>query len=672
MRTGEKIFLAACIFLSIAVAGAGYYLFIWEGDSPGEPVGIDGILSGETPPAWEGVDPSDPGTEAVTEIEGYDNEFAGESDPEDPAKTICTLSGRVLDTDKNPIPEVKVALFRSKHSGAFLFGNKQKPLLTGKTDNEGRFSFSPLYPGGGYRLLLENDLYAREILNNLTVKEQEETKLPTIVLTQGLTVYGKVRNNKGKPINGAKVAIIRTRGANIPDGHNYSVDRMAITDEQGAYSISHIDDSINDLNFVVRVTAEGHETKHDRFRITFDGKTRHEFNFILAKERFMKGRVTDTKSKPIAGARVKAIQLKAKERPTFQATTNEEGKFVLRCLSDAEYYVSVSHLEYTPASIAKAAAGREDLFFTMNERSGIAGQVVDMNERPVPSFWINVQRRSGSPAAETTRNVRRKFTHKEGRFIIKNLDPGKYDLEIIADRFAPFKSKPIKVVQEVYSSDLVFKISRGGSLSGVLYSHESKPLKGAYVHLRYNNYRPNPIENIFGSDNDIRTPVVRTDDEGRYSIETIAAGTYQLEFRHRGYPRMHVNDIQIKSEVNEEVPPQYMKVGAVLQGLVYNEANTTIASATVHAIKTDNTVNVTVSADMKGFYKFTNLTPGIYKVYPVRKLQKDKNPMSLIGSMLSSMVENIELREGEVKNLTLIIRSSSALKRENVLPAPKK
>jgi protocatechuate 3,4-dioxygenase beta subunit len=525
------------------------------------------------------------------------------------------------------------------------------PLVKAKTGEDGTFLLKPLFPGDGYRLVVDHELYMQEVLPHLSVKQKVVTEVPNVQLKVGKTTYGKVRDKNSNPIGGAVVSIFDPLKSSLYKDQFAPV-RMVKTDEKGEYSIPYLENN----NFIIQAAAKGFESQTIRNQEIFTAKERYEFNFYLEKEMTFKGQVVDVNMKPIAKAIVNALPMRTKQhRQTKYAETDEKGKFTLGGLSKGHYYLSATHKLYSSVPESNVEAGREDLFFVLERRSGISGTVVDTRDNPVRSFWINCTLKSTSTDAWASRETRKHYKNRNGRFIIDGLDPGKYELEVIASGYAPFKSEKIKVERDVPTTDLLITINKGGSVTGYVFTPDGKPLKRALVALRRNNYRPNPVENMFGVVADSRMRSVRTDKEGFYKIEKILPGLYQLEFDHGKYPPHRINDIEIEIDKNREIEPQYMKIGATLRGRVFNDANSPMAGAKVTVRKKDNSFMNTTTTDSEGGYILSDIPPGIYSVEPVPKLSMDENPFANLAAAINSQVRDVELKEGEVRDLTLIV-----------------
>jgi len=648
MKAGEKVSLVIVFALGIIMALVCYFLYFV--DDTGE--SKDLLVMNEEAANQEASGKEDDEKVIISDIDGDFGLSEDQALPESEDKEIGSLVGKVLDSEKKPLAEAYVAIFRSKNPGLITFNRKLKALYKTKTDEKGFFKFDPLYPGAGYRVMADHDLFMRTTITDISVKEGNETELPAIVLTQGKTAYGKVRDPKNEPIHGAVIAIYDPLNSLI-DLENFIPERIVKTNEKGEYSLTFLEDS----NFIIQATAPGYERKSIRNQELFTEKERLEFNFTLAKELTIKGAVYDEHMQPIADAVLHALSQDQKHRQNFTGVTNDEGEFTIRGLSKGHYYISATHEFYSTEAGNKIKAGREDVYYKLERRSGLAGKVVDANNNPVQSFWVSAKRQGPATDAWCTEKVKKRFRHKEGRFVMDGLDPGKYEVEVLASGFALFRSETIKVEKKGPTTDLVFQLNRGGSVSGYVLNPDGRPLRRALVSLRRNKYSPNPMENFFGVASDSRMKSTRTNADGYFIMEKIMAGTYQVEVSHGKYPSERVNEVVIEMDTNTEVANLQMKVGGTLKGRVYNDANTPLSGVKVTLRKQDNSFQHSTTTDSEGYYKFSDIPPGLYNVGPMPKIEPNKNPLAGLPSVLKSEVKGVEIREGEVKELPLIIYS---------------
>jgi len=143
--------------------------------------------------------------------------------------------------------------------------------------------------------------------------------------------------------------------------------RMVKTNEKGEYTIPYLDDT----NFIIKAWADGYASESQRNEDLFTKQEKFEFNFFLQKALTIEGGVVDYNKKPIPGAVIHAISMKEKERQNFTATSDDKGAFVLKGLPNKPFHISATHPLYSSASATKIDAGRDDVWFQLERRSGM-------------------------------------------------------------------------------------------------------------------------------------------------------------------------------------------------------------------------------------------------------------------------------------------------------------
>jgi len=641
MNYGEKSVFFIIFLLGICLIGSVYFLFFQTAPESHSKDQLPGI---------ENKDDLEPKINKQDDLTQIDIPLTSDYDPSKVA-SYAAFTGKVTDAKKNPVQDATLYLFRSSNPGKYILNQNVKPLFEVKTDKNGLFKIDPIYPGGGYRLVVNHPLYSSRSFTNLAMKENEVTEHPTIILNPGIIAFGRVRDHNSKPINGAVISIINPLKRNI-NKPGADTEHMVRSDEKGKFSVNNI----NSTNFLIKAAAKGYETKLVRNQAGFSKIYKFEFNFYLENEKTITGMVADEKSNPLENARIHAVPTEIKGRVETVAYTDKEGKYTLSGLSRGSYYLSCSHDEYIPDSMKNIEAGSESILFSLERRSGISGQVLNIFDRPVTSFTIMLIRSNPATNASTTKQVKRKFSHKDGRFFFDKVDPGEYTMDVKASNYAPYKSETITVEKEIFTSDIQIKLHHGGSITGAVLDHKGDPLKKVYVRLRANNFTPTIIDKFFGCAENISGKTITTDKNGRFLIKNINPGLYQLEFGHRNYPHLRINDLEVIMDQTTDAKSLRMKAGASLVGKIYNNTNTPMPGATIEISMTGPPFRETTTADENGEFKFTNLPPGLYIISPIPLTKDGQSPFTPLAVAINNTTkEPVELFEGRttIKNLVV-------------------
>jgi len=651
MNKNKTLGPIALIVFCVAVLGAISVLFF---DDPEEPTSIaptDSHLGDQSPDA--GPD------EIISEIDGDRGEPYEPEKPAESERALGQIEGLVKNSVGRPIEDVRLSIVRNSGVNRYALRDTLKPIYRTRSDAAGAFSFGPLYAGAGYAVLAEHDEFAGKTVENISIPAGETVTLPPIVLKKGLAVHGWVRDSKGKPLAAARVKLLGGASAALPGarpgtsrrGLSANSERTATTDDKGHYRFTNIANA----GFSINASAPGFESKTERNTSPIAGPSESIINFALLPEKTIAGRVIDAFGEPIEGALVQAFVPQGANRAPCRATSGADGAFRVGNLGNGLYRLSVSHDNFSTTRKDRVAAGSVGVVVELPRRTGLSGRVIDPAGKAIRKFSINVKR-APKPGDLVETGIRRKYTHRQGRFVIDGLDPGNYILEAAARRLAVTFSETIEVTRDTYADAGTIRLLKGGSLSGLVADPEGKPLKGAIITLRQNNYRPSRFEEVFGSVNPVRTRPTVTDAKGAYRFEAITPGTYQVEVRHKTFPVLRLDDNAIGDNAAIDMGVLTLARGGTFEGRVCNAQGGFIAGARVRIEKADQTFIATVTADSEGAYSVSPVPPGVYTVTPEYPLTTSDNPFGMAPPADDCAKEGIELSEGATCLVNLVLR----------------
>jgi len=242
------------------------------------------------------------------------------------------------------------------------------------------------------------------------------------------------------------------------------------------------------------------------------------------------GRVTDLVSgNPIANAIVIAC---ADSIPAGRALTNREGEYLIEGLEPGRYQVTARAQGYIPGHypapvVVEAGKITRGINFRLRQiqpRTGaISGRVVDrITNEPIKNAVVFVHNGNSR---------RRTRTDREGFYIIRGLQPGRYRVSAKARRyFAEAYPEPVEVRANEVTEDINFalvpKPKKGGILGQVVNAQTGQPIAGALVIAR-------------GERSEGHT---RTDGRGFYRIGGLNPGLYEVSaykpnYRPQIYPQ---------------------------------------------------------------------------------------------------------------------------------------
>ena len=154
------------------------------------------------------------------------------------------LAGIVQDGKGKPVAGVALAA----ELGALGFGGQNKV----DTDEEGKFSITKLAPGT-WTLTTKSSQFLPTAQKIELAAEQQVTDL-IIVVEPGMTISGRVIDERGVGVAGMKVASQRSKSVGGVDIQRFTTDEAAVTDATGNFTLAGLEGS----SAMIRATGPGH------------------------------------------------------------------------------------------------------------------------------------------------------------------------------------------------------------------------------------------------------------------------------------------------------------------------------------------------------------------------------------------------------------------------------
>jgi hypothetical protein len=568
------------------------------------------------------------------------------------------IEGVAVDPAGIPIAGVHVSVYQGNAllSGAFP-GARQLLDVRGTTAEDGSFRLCEIPVGDAYVVVGEHDEFARSETANLRVGQDKPVSGVTLRMEAGSVVQGTVTAEGGGPIAGARVELYDMLQSALLSNRPQEAEpwKVAFTDAAGRYAFTHI----SATTMRVRASAESYETQTQTSSQGLDFAARDlQMDFELASGRELPGRVVDENGSGIAGAHVEVNSLGKEPQSTASAESDASGWFRLDGLGMVPYSLRATCRGYSDKTMPKVHVTAGQVQVVMEPRGRVEGFVADAAGEPVPGFTLHLMR-SRANAEPHYLNNSRGFEDARGYFLFDDLDPGDYVLEARADGFADTRSDVFTVVRgETPSARLRIVMLKGGTLRGIVYDPEGRTVAGAQVSLNANNHVDSSISRIFKqiAPTDEREVVVRSGPDGRYVLEHVPAGTYQLRAEHAGFaPRVH-NDVVVIDDgqgtnraVDLALPP-----GAVIAGQAVDETGP-LSFCKVQINRPEGGYMNAGTTDRDGFFSFGNLASGDYTVTvtPQRVAGEPVHPFIQLVYAKKSMKE-VYVNEGQVLDGLLI------------------
>src|SRR5262245_3918123 len=442
-----------------------------------------------------------PAQTAIKEGDSNEKKVVAPTEPEvGRPNSPLTITGSIVNTQGQPIPGASLHVVPQF---AWLESSKKRsPRLVTKSDDAGRFEFTPQADeadkSSGAKLLIVAPDYGPEFLPLAEVAEQPNLKIS--LAADDAPIRGRILTLEGQPVAGAKITVNSIRALNSGDlkpyidivkagnGGNFSFDKNlsdpphiepTTTDADGRFQLQGIGPNrVAELEVVSRtiqhallkvMTVESEPLKPrdgrgfyelERSRPPVFGAT---FDWVAKPGRIITGTVADAKTRqPIAGAGVTSLG-------EGHAKTDESGRFELLGCAKATSYgllLGASDKQYIGGSariVDTPGFDPIDVTLELTRGTTITGRVIDQatqqpidharltyfplapNARVVPGIGGSEARASGA--------FTQSFTSDSGEFSIAVLPgPGfigitapksaNYQLAIV-DAFAFFKKEDV-------------------------------------------------------------------------------------------------------------------------------------------------------------------------------------------------------------------------------------
>ncbi|HEX4960481.1 MAG TPA: carboxypeptidase regulatory-like domain-containing protein [Thermoanaerobaculia bacterium] len=431
------------------------------------------------------------------------------------------ISGQVVDESSRPV------------SRASLTVGSRAATVTATSRADGRFLFSGLRPQESYEIQASHPGFTRATLKARAPGPGQTAPPVRIVLGAGVTVFGRVVKESGKPVAGAKLLL--TGGPREMDTW-----LQETADGEGRFELRALEPE----SFILRVQAADLAPVRRTFVISAESKSKRiDLGAIeLAAGAVLAGRVTDSRGMPIAAASVWR-SLGELSGPEWlpdrhgldepDGKTAPDGSFRLTGLPlAAPIHLRVEHEGYVPLAVPDVEVPvREPLHLEMKPARSLAGRVVDADGGPVAGAALtrgelNLESGQGSlnlglTLGEGQPSAR---TDSQGAFRITGLEPGTVDLRVQARGYATRTVHGIPIPQDQDREGLEIVLQRGVLLAVKVLSPEGAPASDSMVRAESENQSFTSLADL----DSMRGMFGSTDERGTCLIEVVRPGNYRI------------------------------------------------------------------------------------------------------------------------------------------------
>lgn len=386
------------------------------------------------------------------------------------------VSGRVLDPDGAPIPGARVL-----YSGASEWSQQADPRHDAAvTDGEGRWSFQAL-PAGSFRFVARHDTHAPGSSELVTLDGTAEKAGVDIQLDPGAVLTGRVTDDQGAAVPSARVRVVAS-------GRGFSRPRQTFTGEDGRFRMEGLPRrSVDAVALAEAGSSQIAEVDLSK------GTGTAEIELVLDLTGTIAGVVESPDGEPIEGAQVTAMPDVRRGGPDFERSafrlrgfpeelTDAGGRFVLRGLEPGEYQVSAS----PPGSARRggfgfrrggrdgveAVVGDQDVRIVLEPDGGIEGRVAFADGKVPEIFTVSAGMGMGGGTP---------FAGGDGHFVLDQLAPGDYSVQIRGAGFDPRRLDDVKVEPGAITDIGEIVVAQGRRIAGRVVDTSGQPVAGATV-----------------------------------------------------------------------------------------------------------------------------------------------------------------------------------------------
>lgn len=331
-----------------------------------------------------------------------------------------------------------------------------EPWVSGR---DGTFRATPI-PPGRVRALVRHPQYV-EAMSEVVALVSEKDSRVEIVLSRGGSLEGRVVDTRGRPVAGAHVTVLATKG---------SLERVTKTGGDGSFAFAALPEALTLLvsrdEDVAQVAA--------RVEVTVPEAGKKSIEVALPEARPpLAVKVTGDRGRGIEAAQITAVSLDPNEALRVTAFTDARGSAELANAKGLPLRVEV-RAPGRSAKIVVTTTETASLDVELATAESVNGEVWANRRETIEGADVTLQTETG------TRHAR---TDKDGRFAIADVSPGPARLRVRAKGRAPIARDVI--VEERGGrrpTELPrVELAEEGVVEGVVLDAKGDPVPGARV-----------------------------------------------------------------------------------------------------------------------------------------------------------------------------------------------
>jgi len=504
-------------------------------------------------------------------------------------KTGATLSGQVLNEDKIPLKNAWIKVI-----GIMPLDN----FNGGKTDEKGIFNISGLKPGKVRIYISEKD--SIPISEKIFVKKGTSFKEP-FFLRKGLTLHGKLIDEKGKPVRNARISCLKKSV--------YEDLKSTKTDCQGHFLLKGL------LSGAVTIEVEKEEFFPFEKDINSTGEFSHENPLILSIREGLRiaGKVLEADGTVCENMEVNIIGDRMRSSHNWndsECIIDSRGHFIFRGLPKGLYSLTVTdkNTYNRILTVKDIPAGKEDITIKLPQKHVISGVITDDKATLVSNAKIEVYR------LEKGRFKKDFSLDTAGRFQVELRQGFIYLFSFLHDSYLPLNQKVDLTTGPIDTKKVLnINLKSGFSISGtVVRGDDNRPVQNLLV---INSKYDHPI--IF-SDFE-RKKIAKTNTDGSFVIRGVDSGVNTLYVFKGHEDEIPLAQKQIlveqKDVTNIKIKIKEKETGTISVKIVLENGLPAMGcSLGLISLDGDTPLSNRGKTDENGVYIFNKVLPGRYLV----------------------------------------------------------
>ena len=461
-----------------------------------------------------------------------------------------SIRGRLLDREGKPVAGARLALEESMGHGPNkdemmmtadldLFGEKSR---SGESDGEGRFSLAGVAEG---HYELTAGIGKIPVLIETVAVGKEAVDLGELTVRDLAPIAGKVLGPEGRPVEGALVRVSQV----AEDGHWRAAIAAAGLEAKsgpdGEFSIATVPAG----QWRISATAAEYAPSAE------DGVGAGARGLVLrlGETALLAGVCLDAADRsPVAGA---AVKLDGADG--LQATSGDQGEFLLPCPPSQSVRFRVSHPEYEVTPTEARRDGAEPIAVLLNPARGVRGTVLDGQGNAVRGARVQIEI-PGLPqvllavASEFNDALASLYSDAEGRFFVRLPRGGpvrEAQIDVAARHPAHGKGR-VRLPPDATAGslpDVEIVLSPGVALEGRILDASGSPIAGAQVRAVLSGEVPLEgemamLQLLLASSSG---SIAYTNPAGRFRIPSLEPGLHRLEVTALGYAKKKVESVAV-------------------------------------------------------------------------------------------------------------------------------